>query len=74
VIGAAKPSPEAYRIASHALGVQPEECLFFDDEIECVKGAQAVGMGAYLVNRRSAGHVIAEGTVQDLTAIPLILG
>jgi putative hydrolase of the HAD superfamily len=73
VIGAAKPAPEAYLTASRALGVQPEECLFFDDEIVCVEGGRAVGMRAYLVDRQRTHHAIAEGVVRGLTAISQIL-
>jgi putative hydrolase of the HAD superfamily len=69
VIGAAKPAPEAYLIASRALGVQPSECLFLDDEIACVEGGRAVGMRAYLVDRQRTEHALAESILCDLTAI-----
>ena len=74
VIGAAKPAPEAYLIASHRLGVQPEECLFFDDELVCVEGGRAVGMHAYLVDRRRHDHALPQGVVCNLTGILEILG
>ena len=73
VIGAAKPTLEAYRFASQALGVQPAECLFLDDEIGCVEGGRAVGMCAYLVDRRRTEHALTEGIMCNLTAIPEIL-
>jgi HAD superfamily hydrolase (TIGR01509 family) len=73
VIGAAKPAAEAYLTVSHLLGVRPEECLFFDDEIIYVEGARVVGMHAYLVDRRLIRHAIATGTVRDLTALAQIL-
>lgn len=73
VIGAAKPAPEAYRIASHRLGIQPEECLFFDDELACVEGGRAVGMRAYLVDRRRREHALPQGVVCNLTGILEIL-
>jgi|GEM_PF-782250 len=73
VIGASKPSREAYQIASRALGVLPEECLFFDDELACVEGGRAAGMHAYWVDRRRTSHALAENIVHDLTAIPQIL-
>lgn len=38
IIGAAKPSPMAYEIALRSLQIQPEQCLYFDDELECVEG------------------------------------
>ncbi|MFN8493243.1 MAG: HAD-IA family hydrolase [Caldilineaceae bacterium] len=73
VIGASKPSPEAYLTVCRLLGVQPEECLFFDDEIACVEGGRAVGMHAYLVDRQRQEHGLAEGVVSDLTAILQLL-
>ena len=74
VIGAAKPDAKAYLTITQLLGVQPEECLFFDDEIACVEGGRAVGMQAYLVDRQSTKHEIAKGIVCDLTAVAQILG
>lgn len=73
VIGAAKPTPAAYLFASQALGVQPAECLFLDDEIDCVEGGRAAGMRAYLVDRRRSEHALTEGIICNLTAIPEIL-
>ncbi len=73
VIGDAKPNVAAYQFASRALGMLPEECLFFDDEIECVMGGQAAGMHAYWVDRQRATHAVEENIVCDLTAIPQIL-
>ncbi len=73
VIGAAKPDPMAYRIAAERLGVAPEECLFLDDELECVEGARAVGMTAYRVDRSRQTHALDQGVVADLTILPDLL-
>ncbi|HXF63765.1 MAG TPA: HAD family hydrolase [Caldilineaceae bacterium] len=73
VIGAAKPAPEAYRIAAGRLGVQPEECLFFDDEELCVAGARRVGMAAYRVDRKRQAHDLAAGIVAGLSAVPQLI-
>ena len=70
---AAKPAAESYWTVSRLLGVEPDECLFFDDEIACVEGSRAAGMQAYLVDRRRPEHALAEGIVRDLGAIPQIL-
>lgn len=43
-IGLRKPDPEAFLHVSRALDVQPDEIAFFDDSLECVNGAIAVGM------------------------------
>ncbi|MFN8468176.1 MAG: HAD family phosphatase [Caldilineaceae bacterium] len=73
VIGAAKPSPQAYEIALNGLGVNPQECLFFDDEIECVEGARQIGMRAYMVNRRAPVHSIENAIVADLVVVPSLV-
>ena len=73
VIGASKPTLAAYQIASRALGVSPAECLFFDDEPDCVAGGRAAGMHAYWVDRSRPTHLLAENIVCDLSAIPQIL-
>jgi putative hydrolase of the HAD superfamily len=73
VIGAAKPAPRAYAIAAARLGVQPEACLFFDDELPCVEGARAVGMRAFHVDRGRSHHALDEGVVADLSALAVLL-
>jgi len=73
VIGAAKPHPEAYLTVIQALSIAPEACLFFDDESEHIKGGQAIGLRAYLVDRSRPEHGVAEGIVRDLTALTDIL-
>lgn len=73
VIGAAKPAPASYLSVTKALGVLPEECLFFDDELPCVEGARALGMHAYLVNRGRNNHALSQWIVRDLSALPIIL-
>ena len=70
VIGAAKPSPRAYEIALAGLRVEPEQCLFFDDETECVEGARKLGLRAYLVDRQAPMHDLARLVVADLRAVP----
>jgi HAD superfamily hydrolase (TIGR01509 family) len=45
-IGLRKPDPKAYLHVSKALDVPPNEIAFFDDSLECVNGAAAVGMHA----------------------------
>jgi putative hydrolase of the HAD superfamily len=73
VIGVAKPHPEAYLTVTRALSVEPEACLFFDDEQEHVEGGRVVGLQTYLVDRGRSGHKLAEGIVRDLTALTDIL-
>lgn len=72
VIGVSKPAREAYTITAQHLGVAPEQCLFFDNELPCVEGARESGMRAYLVDRERSFHDIANGKVANLSALSLI--
>jgi putative hydrolase of the HAD superfamily len=74
VIGFSKPQREAYRIAIDALRVAPEECLFFDDETDCVIGAQRMGLNAYLVDRRAPETDLRRRIVTDLAIVPALVG
>jgi FMN phosphatase YigB (HAD superfamily) len=73
VIGVSKPDPAAYTITAARLGVAPEQCLFFDDEQECVAGALACGMQAYHVDRALSAHDIAGRKVADLSGLVSVL-
>jgi putative hydrolase of the HAD superfamily len=64
-----KPAPEAYLHISRTLGVEPSECLFFDDAEVNVAGAEAVGMRGYRVDRRRAEHALADKVIRDLSAL-----
>lgn len=63
-IGASKPDPRAYQAVTEALGLPPEACAFVDDRPENVAAAAALGMRAFLLDRkRPAGetlHSLAE--------------
>ena len=72
-IGVGKPQAAAYLWIARALQVPSAACLLFDDELPCVEGARALGMEAYLVDRRRPTHALAEGVVRDLTALAEIL-
>jgi FMN phosphatase YigB (HAD superfamily) len=43
-VGARKPEPRIYLLTAERLGVRPEECVFVDDLLQNVEGAEAVGM------------------------------
>lgn len=70
VIGYAKPTPQAYQIALDAMQVSADQCLFFDDEEECVAGARALGMHAYLVDRSAKADDWQRRLVASLHAAP----
>jgi putative hydrolase of the HAD superfamily len=74
VIGASKPDAPSYLAATRELGVDPAECLFFDDEAPCVEGARKFGLVSYLVDRTRDRHAIAERVVRDLDAVREIIG
>jgi HAD superfamily hydrolase (TIGR01509 family) len=69
VIGYAKPQPESYQHVAWRLQVAPEACLFFDDEMPCVLGAEAVGMTAYLVDRKRSQDERSSHVVHSLTSV-----
>ncbi len=56
VIGASKPDPAAYNAILEVLGVNADETLFFDDEMECVLGARSLGMHSFHVDRSLDRH------------------
>lgn len=49
-VGFIKPEPEIYRDALQGLGLEADECVFFDDVQENVDAARRVGMEAFLWN------------------------
>jgi len=63
-IGFAKPEARAYEITADALKVRLDECIFIDDRIEYIEGAQQVGMKTILYEnfdkfKEQLGQVIA---------------
>lgn len=42
--GVMKPDPQAYLLMAERMGVQPEECVFIDDQPGNLVGAEGVGM------------------------------
>lgn len=70
VIGCSKPDARAYTIALESLGVTADECLYFDDEEECVEGARQVGMDAFLVSRHATADDWSRRLVASLHRVP----
>ncbi|HVU80298.1 MAG TPA: HAD-IA family hydrolase [Candidatus Paceibacterota bacterium] len=58
--GLAKPSPAAYQKVLEENGLNPEDCVFFDDTRANVEGAKALGIET---------HVF-----EDVTAVRKVLG
>ena len=74
VIGASKPAAPSYLAVTRELGVDPAECIFFDDEAACVEGACKLGLQSYLVDRTRERHALAERVVRSLDAVREIIG
>lgn len=49
-VGMRKPDHRIYWLASDRLGVEPEACVFLDDQPENVDGARAIGMAGIVVD------------------------
>lgn len=73
VIGVSKPEAAAYETIMSKLAVQPDTCLFFDDEKPCIEGARKLGIHAYLVDREMKQHDLANNKVRNLSALVDIL-
>ena len=47
-LGILKPEKEIYEVTIEKLGVKPNECLFIDDQEDCLKPAREMGMATIL--------------------------
>ncbi len=45
-LGVNKSSPEAFRLATEALGVKPEDCILLDDSVRSCRAAKEAGLTA----------------------------
>ena len=45
-VGLIKPDPEIFRLLCDKYGLDPEECVFIDDNAENIEAARAFGLGA----------------------------
>ena len=72
-IGAAKPERRAYLAICEALGVEPRECVLFDDVPAWVDGARSAGLRAYVVDRRRTEDDLANGVISSLRGISAVL-
>ncbi len=77
-----KPHPDIYHLAAKSLGVQPRECLVFEDAPNGVEAAKAAGMVCALVpnklihnsNVEKADFVFDSLTAIDLEKLRHVLG
>ena len=61
-LGKRKPEPEAFRVVAEAIGIPLSRIVFFDDTVENVEQARALGMPAVRV--RSLADI--EDSVRDI--------
>lgn len=59
VLGCRKPDPRMYRHASDALGLEPAECVFVDDDPELVEAALKLGYQGRWMRRTGSDRVDA---------------
>jgi 2-haloacid dehalogenase len=77
-VGVFKPAPEAYGLATRALGLSTARIAFFSSNGWDVHGAASFGLRAVWVNRgRQAAERLPAGPVlvlPDLAAVPVLVG
>ncbi|MCA1824773.1 MAG: HAD-IA family hydrolase [Frankia sp.] len=61
-VGLRKPQPAIFVLAAERIGVAVEECVFVDDLLHNVKGAQAAGLHAI-------HHTDADATISELEGL-----
>ncbi len=69
-----KPHPELYQLCAQNLGIEPRECIVFEDSLNGVKAAKAAGMTCIAVpNRVTAGldFSLADLVVESLLHVNL---
>lgn len=71
--GQAKPQPDAYLDIAQALGAAPGGCLYVDDEMPCVQGADAVGMRAVWLDRTGKQTDLSRSVLAGLGDVEALL-
>ncbi|MCY0935259.1 HAD-IA family hydrolase [Streptomyces sp. H34-S4] len=67
-VQASKPDPEGFLMGAAALGVDPADCIVFEDSAAGIAAGQAAGMRVIGVGPRAAAHS-PTAHVLDLTAV-----
>ncbi len=74
VLGCTKPDPRMYRAGSDALGLEPGECLFVDDDPELVRAAVALGYEGAVIDRRGGVEAPALRVISSLATVLDLVG
>ncbi|MFF2652382.1 HAD-IA family hydrolase [Streptomyces sp. NPDC058045] len=65
-----KPDPEPYLLAARRLGVDPADCVVFEDAPAGIDSGRAAGMTTVaLATTHTAGELTADYVVKDLSAV-----
>ncbi|MFD9012904.1 HAD-IA family hydrolase [Streptomyces sp. NPDC059552] len=67
-VRASKPDPEGFLMGAAALGVDPADCIVFEDSAAGIIAGRAAGMRVIGVGPRAAAHA-PTAHVQDLTSL-----
>ena len=68
-VGAMKPDKQIFDAAIHGLGIEPNECIFIDDNLEEANGAREYGFLSFHINRQTKADKEKEWEIDDLTEI-----
>ena len=69
-----KPAPDVYLFAANQMGVQPENCLVFEDSLTGVQAAKSAGMTVIAVPNiitKALDFSQADGVIQELEEVTL---
>lgn len=69
-VSASKPDPEGFLLGAQRLGVDPADCIVFEDSEAGIQAARAAGMRVIGVGAGSAAHS-PDAVVADLTHVAL---
>ncbi|MFJ3976059.1 HAD-IA family hydrolase [Streptomyces sp. NPDC090021] len=72
-VGASKPDPEGFLKGAAALGVDPADCIVFEDSAAGIAAGRAAGMRVIGVGPRAAAHG-PTAHVPDLTFLDVTVG
>ena len=70
-VSASKPDPEGFLLGAQLLGVDPEDCVVFEDSGAGIQAAHAAGMRVIGIGKHAVAHS-PEYHVDDLTAVAVV--
>ncbi|NKF34547.1 HAD-IA family hydrolase, partial [Pseudomonas sp. BGM005] len=70
-VSASKPDPEGFLLGAKLVGVEPEDCVVFEDSAAGIQAAHAAGMRVVGVGSHARAHA-PEYHVDDLTQVRVV--